>query len=182
MTGRAVLVEALHQGIFGIKETSVSIHLENDMLSITLPVGWIDQSDSDVLAFANPSTHEELTIGLGQMKQGIDPSQLSGILWRFLQNKARALGVFASGSFTVLEAVQPTPHIPSTGTFSGLDTKNLIYSRVSVTGYIGHFVSATYHLHKCKSVSADIDARAHLVIGMCRAKATTGDSGGGALN
>ncbi|MDN5002057.1 hypothetical protein ACFQZO_14285 [Bradyrhizobium sp. GCM10027634] len=143
------------------------------MLSITLPVGWIDQSDSDVLAFTNPSTHEELAIGLGQIKQSVDSSQLAEILWRFMQSKARAFGL-APGSFTVLDAVQPTSSIPSVGTFSGLFAKNSVYSRVTVTGYVSHFVSATYYLRNCKTVSAENVARADVVIGMCRAKSIAG--------
>ena len=148
----------------------MSIHFENDMLSITLPVGWIDQSDSDLFAFTNPSTHEELTIVSGQITRCAEPSQLSGILWRFMQTKGRAFGQLASGNFTVLDASQPTSRVPSVGTFSGLDAKNSVYAKVSVIGYTSHFVSATYYLHKCKSVSAEIVARADVVIGMCRAR------------
>ena len=59
-------------------------------------------------------------------------------------------------------------------TFLGLNAKNSVYSRVSVTGYLSHFVSVTYHLNKCRTVSAEIEARADVVIGLCRAKAATG--------
>ena len=154
----------------------MSVHFENQTVSITLPVGWTDQSDNDVLAFTNLSTHEELTIGFGQIAQCVDPAQLPDFLWRFIQSKVRAVAQLASGSFTVLDAVQPTPSIPSVGTFSGLDTKNSVYSRVSVTGHIGHFVSVTYYLHKCKAASAETEARARVVIDMCRVKALAAPS------
>lgn len=151
----------------------MTVRFENEMLSVALPVGWVDQSESDVLSFINPSTHEELSISLGQIAQCADSRQLSDILWRLIQGKAHALGQLSSGSFTVLDAVQPTASIPSVGTFSGLDTRNSVYARTAVTGNISHFVSVTYYLHKCEAVSSETVARANVIIGMCRTKGQT---------
>ncbi|QPF83386.1 hypothetical protein IC762_27290 [Bradyrhizobium genosp. L] len=146
------------------------IHLENETLSIALPAGWVDQSDNDVLDFVNPSTNEELTIGFGQIKQCADARQLSGILWSLIESKAKAFGEISAGQFTVLDAVRPTRSIPSNGEFSGLDSKNSIYARVSVTGNLSQFISVSYYLHRCNATSAETGARARAAIGMCRIK------------
>ena len=144
---------------------------ENEILSVSLPAGWLDQSEGDLLSFACPQTNEELTISLGQFKQQVAAGQLSEILWQLIQHKASALGQISGGTFQVLDVAKPDPSVPYTAYFSGHDSRNSVYSKTLITGHPTHFVSVSYYLRDCGQVSPDVALRADGIIGMWHDKA-----------
>jgi hypothetical protein len=147
----------------------MSVQLENEFLSVSLPDGWVDRSDDEGPTFANPETGEELIISFLKATKRLDAGEVSDSVSRIIQARARAFGQLSTGTFTVLEATQSPPGVPSVVTFSGLNTKDAIYAKVMVMGHFKYVVSISYYLYKCGSVSKDTEARARAVIDMCRA-------------
>jgi hypothetical protein len=139
-------------------------------MSIALPQGWSDNSDPDAMAFANPANREELIVSLRWITQPVDIAQLAKIVEELTHHRLTVLAQVSAGKFTVLEGEQFTSKASSGFHFSGLDTKNLVYSKGVVVGFFSHVVSIHYYLHRCSAVSAEIVARAD--IDMCRSKAS----------
>jgi hypothetical protein len=149
------------------------LHIENDLVSITLPDAWVDHSDADGLAFANGETHEELVISFGTLKHLVNATKLAEVVWRLVEHKAAAIGQMSGGTFRVLDVSQPPPAVPYKAMFSGFDSKNSTYSRVTVAASAEHLVSISYYLHGAPSATPAIVSRAIEVMAMCRAKVVT---------
>ena len=146
---------------------------ENSIVAVVLPDGWRDDSDADVMAFANPAQGEELTISVGQFKERVDATRLSEIVWQLIQQKATALVHLSGDNVEILEVSRAPPGIPCKAEFSAFGSKSAFYARVVVSGHADHFISVSYYLRNCAAVSADTSERAHSVVGMCRDKAAS---------
>ena len=148
------------------------VQFENEVLSVDLPQGWADFSGSEdeFRYFANAKTHEDLVIELRWITQGVDIVELAEIVKEIAHHRVTALAQFSAGQFTVLEGTQATAGARSEYTFSGLDTKNSVYSKSILSGHLSHVVTVHYYLHRCTAVSADVLTRANTVIAMCRSK------------
>jgi hypothetical protein len=145
--------------------------IANDAVTITLSEDWKDCSSGDVISFANQGTAEELVVGVYQLKEAPDPAHASGIVLNFMQHKASAFGVAAQGAFEVLDASDPRAGVPCVANFSGLDTRNSVYSSVRDRCGERYVLNITYHKHNCSNVSEDVAKRAQHVLGACESAA-----------
>jgi hypothetical protein len=102
--------------------------------------------------------------------QRVDIDELAMIVEELAHHRVTALAQFSAGRFTILDGTQATAVARSEYTFSGLDTKNSVYSKSVLSGHLSHVVTVHYYLHRCTAVSADTVTRANTVIAMCRSK------------
>ena len=148
------------------------VQFENEVLLVDLPQGWADCSGSEdeFKYFANAKTREDLVIELRWIPEGVDIAELAKIVEVLAHHRVTALAQFSAGQFTVLEGTQATNDARSEYIFSGLDTKNSVYSKSILSGHLSHVVTVHYYLHRYTAVSADIVTRANTVFAMCRSK------------
>jgi hypothetical protein len=144
---------------------------ENKIIFVDLPDDWVDASDEEVVAFANPSRAEQLIVSFGEIKQHVEATQVSDIIWDLIQYKAKAMVEQGRSNIQILEATRTPPNLPCRAEFSAFDERNAVYAKVIVAGHANHFFSLSYYRLKCAQVTLDAQARAGAILGMCSDKA-----------
>ena len=140
---------------------------DNSFVSVVLPDGWRDDSDADIMAFANPVEAEELTISFGQFKERIDAAHLYEMVWHLTQQKAAALTRLTGEKLEIIEVSRTPPDVSCVANFGAFGNKSAVYARVVVTGHPDHFITVSYYLRNCTAVTMGVATRAQSVIQMC---------------
>jgi len=146
----------------------MSLSLRNSYFSLSLPVGWNDASEADAIAFANPTTGEELIVGVHTFVRPLSKLESTGVTWDLVQQRAKACGQLANGTLEVLEAVQPSEEAQTAiGGFSGHDKLNRVYCQAKVVGQKNFAVSFSYYKHSYTAPNREVEMQAREILNAC---------------
>jgi hypothetical protein len=152
----------------------MSLAFRNSCFSLSLPAGWNDASEADAIAFASPTTGEELVVGVHAFIRPLDNLESAGVTWDLVQQRAAACGQLANGALEILEAVQPSAEAQTAvGGFSANDKLNRVYCQAKVIGQRTFAVSFSYYKHSCTAPSREVETRAREILTACLVAADT---------